>query len=66
MTKPKELFVWANPDKTISVSLGTIETEVKMTLEEAKEKFSNESVQRKKCINNKRVGRERVSPYWSW
>jgi anti-sigma-K factor RskA len=40
MNKPKELFVWANPDKTISVSLGTIETEVKMTLEEAKEKFS--------------------------
>jgi len=40
MTKPKELFVWANPDRTISVSLGTIETEVKMTLEEAKEKFS--------------------------
>jgi hypothetical protein len=39
MNKPKELYVWANNDKTISVSLGTAETEVKMTLEEAKQKF---------------------------
>ena len=39
MDKIREVFVWANPDKTISVSFGSTETEVKMTLEVAKEKF---------------------------
>ena len=31
--------MWANNDKTISVSFDTAETEVKMSLEEAKQKF---------------------------